>query len=111
MTVLNGQSLVMLTDTQYMQMQLQNILLEKRISIRTAAVVKSLEAQIEFVKAGVGIALVPSGIERFCRSGDAVFYSFTDPLPRREVVVMWRRDRKLSKVAMELKALIRSIAW
>ena len=110
-SVLDGQNLVMLTETQYMQKQLQNILAEKKISIRTAAVVKSLEAQIEFVKAGVGMALVPSGIERFCKQGDAVFYSFTDDLPKREVVVMWRKDRKLTKVAEVLKDVIHSIEW
>lgn len=108
---LDNQSLVLLTDTQYMQKQLQNILIDKRISINTAAIVKSLEAQIEFVKAGVGMAVVPSGIERFCKPGDAVFYSFTDSLPKREVVVMWRRDQKLSKVATELKDAIHSIEW
>ena len=110
-SVLNGQSLVMLTDTQYMQKQLQDILVEKKISINTAAVVKSLEAQIEFVKAGVGMALVPSGIERFCNDGSVTFYSFADQLPKREVVVMWRKDQKLSNVAEELKNVIHSIDW
>ena len=109
--VLDGQNMVLLTDTQYMQRQLQNILIEKKISIRTAAIVKSLEAQIEFVKAGVGMALVPSGIERFCNDSNVTFYSFLDDLPKREVVVMWRKDRKLAKVATELKEIINSIEW
>jgi len=109
--VLNEQKLVMLTNTQYMQKQLQNILIEKKISINTAAIVKSLEAQIEFVKAGIGMALMPSGIERFCNNGSVTFYSFTDSLPKREIVVMWRKDRKLSKVAEELKDVIHSIEW
>ena len=109
--VLNEQKLVMITDTQYMQKQLQNILIEKKIDINTAAIVKSLEAQIEFVKAGIGLALMPSGIERFCNDGSVTFYSFADSLPKREVVVMWRKDRKLSKVAEELKDVIHSIEW
>lgn len=109
--VLNRQNMVMLTDAQYMQKQLQNILIEKKISIHTAAIVKSLEAQIEFVKAGVGMALVPSGIERFCSDGSVSFYSFADPLPEREVVVMWRKDQKLSKTAEELRQVIHSIQW
>ena len=109
--VLQNEKLVMLTDTQFMQKQLQNILIEKKISIHTAAIVKSLEAQIEFVKTGIGMALMPSGIERFCNDGSVTFYSFTDSLPKREVVVMWRKDRKLSKVAEELKDVIHSIEW
>lgn len=109
--VLDGNNFVTLTDTQFMQKQLQKILLDKKISINTAAIVKSLEAQIEFVKAGVGMALVPSGIERFCTDSSVTFYSFTDSLPKREVVVMWRKDRKLSKVAIELKNVIQFISW
>ncbi len=110
-SVLNGKSMIMLTDAQFMQKQLENLLLDHHLSVHPAAIVKSLEAQIEFVKSGVGMALMPSGIERFCKPGDAVFYSFTESLPRREVVVMWRKDQKLSKTAEELKKVIHSIQW
>ena len=72
---------------------------------------KSLEAQIEFVKAGVGMALMPSGIERFCKDSEVTFYSFTTPFPKREVVVMWRKNQKLSKSTEELKNMIHSIQW
>ena len=108
---LNGKSLVMLTDAQYMQKQLSNLMLDHKITIHPAAIVKSLEAQIEFVKAGVGMALVPSGIERFCKPEEVTFYSFNQSLPKREVVVMWRKDRKPSKIAEELVSVIRSIEW
>lgn len=109
--VLCGMPMVELTDTQDMQKQLRSLLTERRIAVRTAAVVKSLEAQIEFVKAGVGMALVPSGIERFCSDGAVAFYSFTDPLPKREVAVIWRKDRSLPGAAAELKDVIHSIRW
>lgn len=110
-SVLNGTSMVMLTDAQFMQKQLENLLLDQHLKVFTAAIVKSLEAQIEFVKASVGMALMPSGIERFCKPDEVTFYSFTDPLPKREVVVMWRKDQKLSKTAEELKQTICSIDW
>lgn len=35
------------------------------------------------------------------------FYYFTAFIPRQEVVVMWRKDRKLSKMAEELKDTFR----
>ncbi len=108
---LDGKSLVMLTDAQYMQKQLANIMLDHKVTVYPATIVKSLEAQIEFVKAGVGMALVPSGIERFCKPEEVTFYSFNQPLPKREVVVMWRKDRKLSRMAEELKNVIHSIEW
>lgn len=110
-STLNEQSMVMLTETQFMQRQLQILLDDSGVKVSTAAIVKSIEAQIEFVKAGVGMALVPSGIERFCTDSSVTFYSFADDLPRREVVVMWRKDQKLSKTAEELKEVIHSIRW
>lgn len=108
---LNGQSMVMLTDVQYMQKQLYNLLLDYKLEVTTAAIVKSLEAQIEMVKEGIGLALMPSGIERFCKGSRVRFYSFVQPLPKREVIVAWRRDHKLSKAEEELVAVIRGIRW
>jgi len=110
-TILNGKNMVMLTDAQFMQKQLENIVLDHKLTIHPAAIVKSLEAQIEFVKAGIGMALMPSGIERFCKDSEVTFYSFTASLPKREVVVMWRKDQKLSKTTEELKTVIHSIQW
>ena len=110
-SVLNGAAMVMLTDAQFMQKQLENIVLDHKLTIYPAAIVKSLEAQIEFVKAGVGMALMPSGIERFSKDSEVTFYSFIAPLPKREVVVMWRKDQKLSKTTEELKTVIHSIQW
>ena len=109
--VLNNQSIVMLTNAQFMQKQLENLRIDYNLSFKPAAVVKSLEAQIEMVKAGVGMALMPSGIERFCKDDSVTFYSFMDDLPKREVVLIWRKDHKLSNVAEELKEVIRSIQW
>ena len=94
-----------------MQKQLRELLFSKKISVGTAAVVKSLEAQIEMVRAGVGMALMPSGIERFCHDGSVRFYSFSEELPKREVAVIWRRDHKLPSVAEELKNILRSVKW
>ena len=105
-SVLNGQDLVMITSAQFMQRQLEELTAKFRLSIGTAAVVKSLEAQIGMVKAGVGMALTTTGIERFVSPEKVRFYSFTNPLPRRQVVVAWRADRTLSRAAEELKKII-----
>lgn len=109
--LLLGIRFVTLTETQYMQRQLQEMLVNHNVSVETVAIVKSLQAQIEMVKAGVGMALVPSGIERFCTNDDVTFYSILPELPKRQVVVMWRKERKLSAMAEELKNVIQSIKW
>ena len=107
---IDGHPFVMLTESQFMQKQLQNLIMDYKLTLRTAAVVKSLGSQISMVRAGVGIALVPSGIERFCSKEEVVFYSFAERLPKREAVVMWRKDRKLSAIENELKAIIKNSA-
>lgn len=103
-------SFVMLTDSQFMQKQLQNLIMDYKLTLRIAAIVKSLSSQISMVREGVGMALVPSGIERFCSNKEVSFYSFAERLPKREAVVMWRKDRKLSVIENELKAIIKNSA-
>lgn len=109
--VLNGKSLVMLTDTQFMQRQLDELIAYYSLDVGIAAVVKSLDAQIAMVKAGVGIAVVPSGVKRFCSDRDVRFYSFKQNLPKRDIAIIWRKDRKLPNVAIELLDVIKNIAW
>lgn len=108
---IDGQRFVILTETQFMQKQFKDLCMDYGLSIQKAAVVKSLGAQIAMVRAGVGMALVPSGIELFCQKGEVRFYSFIEELPKRDVVVMWRKDRELSLAAKELKSVIHEIEW
>jgi DNA-binding transcriptional LysR family regulator len=103
---LSGKRAVMLTEGQYMQKRLRKLESEYRLSLKPAAVVKNLIAQIEMVRSGIGMALVPSGIERFCRASEVSFYSLKEPQMRRTVVVLWNKDRPLSRPARELKDLI-----
>ena len=99
---------VTITETQLMQRLFDNVCTEYGIHTESVAVVKSLEAQIAMVRAGVGMAVVPSGIERFCSEGEVRFYSFAQPLPRRSVVAVWRKDRPLSQAAKELVRIMRA---
>lgn len=108
---LNNLPFVMITKSQVMQKALDDLCRAHDLHIRTAAVVKSLEAQIAMVQAGVGVALVPTGIERFCNKDDVRFYSFVQPLPEREVVALWRKGRYLSQPARDLIEGMRNMNW
>lgn len=108
---LNGLSFVMITESQVMQKALNILCLNHELNIQTAAVVKSLEAQISMVRAGVGVALVPTGIEYFCNDNEVRFYSFSQQIPKRRVVAMWRKDRYLSQAARDLIDGIKTINW
>ena len=109
--VLTQHPLVMLTEAQYMQQQVDDLLYGGESSAAPAVVVKSLEAQIEMVRSGVGMAVVPSGVEQFCRDGSVIYYSFSDQLLKREPAVIWRKGVKLSRTAQELISVIKTVEW
>ena len=108
---MNGLSFIMITESQVMQKALNSLCQDHGLFIHTAAVVKSLEAQIAMVREGVGVALVPTGIERFCSQNEVQFYSITEKLPKRKVVAIWRKDRYLSQAARVLIEGIKKIDW
>ncbi len=109
--VLRKYPLVMLTEAQYMQQQVDGLLYGGESSAAPAVVVKSLEAQIEMVRSGVGMAVVPGGVEQFCRDGSVTYYSFSDQLLKRTPAVIWRKGVKLSRTAQELISVIKTIEW
>lgn len=110
-TILNHQPFVAITEGQFMQQALDNLALDHQLSFRKIAVVKSLEAQIAMVRAGVGMALLPSGIERFCFSGEVRFYSFLQELPKREVALVWRKGSQLNQAITDLIRIMKEISW
>lgn len=99
---IDGRSFIMITESQAMQRTFDRMCSERGLTIEKAAVVKSLEAQISMVRAGAGVALVPSGIETFCTDNEVRFYSFKQDFPKREVIAMWRKDRTLNQAARSL---------
>ena len=108
---IDGGNFVMITEVQVMQQVLNNLCDEYHLNLKKVAVVKALEAQINMVRKGIGMAVVPTGIERFCNKDEVRFYSFAQDLPHREVVVMWRKDRKQPKVVTDLISVIKEIEW
>lgn len=108
---LNDQPFVMITEGQFMQKTLSNLAIDYQLTFRQMAVVKSLDAQIAMVRAGIGMALLPSGIERLCSPDEVRFYSLKQTLPKREVVVMWRKDSHLNNVTKELIEIMKEIVW
>ena len=106
---IDKESFVMITESQVMQKELENLCSCYGLEVKKATVVKSLEAQIAMVRAGVGIALVPTGIDSFCADGEVLFYSFKQELPRREVVAMWRKDRQLNQVTRDLIEIMKEL--
>ncbi len=70
-----------------------------------------MNAELAFIGTNEAMCLVRSGIERYRTDFSVTFYSFIPSLPKREVVIMGRKDRKLSKVMEALVSVIHSIEW
>lgn len=91
---LDGLPFIMITDSQYMQRALEALCLDTGIRVRRTAVVKSLIAQTAMVAEGVGLALVPSGIEPLFAGRGVTFYSILQELPRREAAIILPRGKE-----------------
>ena len=104
---LNGKEFVMLTEMQYMQRVFDNMCAEYGVVAHRNVSVKSLETQIEMVKAGLGMAVVPDGVRAFCDEDEVRFYSFEQDMPSRKVVAVWRRDVEPTSLVRELIDIIK----
>ena len=49
------------------------------------------------VRAGIGAALVPSGLSQFSNAGEVAYYSFLQSIPYRDMAVIYRKEQYLSK--------------
>lgn len=107
---LDGLGFIMITESQFMQRALDRLCSDFDLHIGKAAVVKSLEAQIAMVRAGVGVALVPAGVEVFCSEQEVTYYSIRQVLPKRSVIALWRKDRALSLAACDLVKIMKDSA-
>lgn len=110
--LLDGKEFIMVTEAQIMQKALNNLCKDSDIELKKVAVVKSLEAQIEMVRTGIGAALIPTGLIKYRAHVDNInYYSLVQPLPKREVAIIYRNDKPLSKVVMDLINDIKEIDW
>lgn len=104
-----GMDFVMLNETQVMQHILEDICTEHHITLRKAVECRSIEAQLSMVKAGMGVALVPSEIARFSKESNIRFYALRQSIPCRDVVVIYRKGQKLSQAVEDLKEIMKNL--
>ena len=108
-SILNHQEFIMLTDSQVMQRRLNDLCAECNVLPEIAAVVKSLEAQIEMVRKGVGIALVPTGVCKGADKENVNYYSLLQDVPKRKVVAVYRKNQYLSLALKDLIQVMKSL--
>lgn len=104
---LDGEAFVMLGETQKMQHTLEDISDKYGITFHKAVECRSIEAQIAMVKAGMGIAFVPSSIAKVANDSKISFFSLKQDIGGRDIVVAYRKGQYLSKPAEELKRIMK----
>lgn len=108
--LLSGKDFVMLTENQIMQKTLRSLSLKYNLELHSAAIVKSIEAQIEMVNHGIGAALVPDGVQKPGRiNNNLSYYSFVQKLPNRKLAVIYNKNKYLSKPAKDLIKIMKTI--
>ena len=95
-SVIDNARLVTLADSQIMQRLLDEQCDVYGIHYQTAVSCRSIEAQLAMVRSGMGMALVPSGIDKLGEHG-LRYYSIEQELPKREIVVAYRKEQYLSE--------------
>ena len=100
--VLNNLPFAMLNEDHLMQRELEELIRTQQLKLRKEVECTSLEALVEMVREGIGYAFIPACLAK----GDFFFYSINETVPRRDIVVMYRKDQYLSKVVNDLKKVM-----
>lgn len=106
--VLNNAPIITLSQEQLMQSMLDAQCAVYGIHYRMAASCRSIEAQLAMVRAGLGMAMVPAGIDKFGDDG-VKYYSIIQDLPLREIVVAFRKEQYLSKPMKDFIEVLKGI--
>lgn len=104
---LNGLSFAMLNEDHLMQRELEALIHAHGLRLNKTVECTSIEALVEMVREGIGAAFIPACLAKSGRGMN--FYSIQEAVPRREIVVMYRKEQYLSKAALDLKQLIHDV--
>lgn len=105
-SVLNHFPFVMLNEEHLMQLELNDLIRAHNLRLRKEVECTSLEALVEMVKAGLGSAFIPACL---AKDPSLHYYSIKEIAPKREIVVMYRKEQYLSKAVLDLKQLIHQL--
>ena len=77
------------------------------MSINKKVVCTSLQALIEMVNEGIGAAFIPACLAK--SHPNVTYYSIKEVVPKREIVVIYRKKQYLSKAVLDLKKIIHEV--
>lgn len=103
---LAGEQFATLAEAQPMQKSLYTLCTDAGVQVNTAVECRTIETQFAMVRAGIGAALVPSGVAHFSNADQVSFFSFLQSVPYRDMAVVYRKEQYLSKAVKDLIAIM-----
>ena len=98
---LEGESLIVMKEGHCLGDQVLNFCDLRQAAPRVSFRTSQLETIQAMVKAGLGLSLVPEMAVAGATAASPVFRRLAEPRPRREIVAVWPRKRKLCRAARE----------
>ena len=105
-SALNGLSFAMLNEDHLMQRELEELIRIHNLNLHKEVECTSLEALVEMVKEGLGAAFIPACL---AKDPSLHYYSIRETVPKREIVLMYRKEQYLSKAVLNLKELMHTL--
>ena len=106
---LAGEAFIVLSQNQPTQKILDDACVTAGFSVRTAVECRTIETQFAMVRAGIGAALVPSGISKFSNAEKVAFFSFVQAIPYRDMAIVYRKEQYLSRTVKDLIQIMLSL--
>lgn len=103
---LNNLHFAMLNEDHLMQRELDELIRTHNLNLRKEVECTSLQALVEMVKEGIGCAFIPACL---ARDPSLHYYSIKETIPKREIIVMYRKEQYLSKAVQDLKKLMHEV--
>ena len=107
--LLENADYVAISDTQPTQALMNAFCSRHNFSVKPAVKCMSIETQFSMVKAGVGVALIPSSLSKYSMTNSVDYYSLEQETPKRDMAVIYRKGQYLSKAMQELKEIMTSV--
>lgn len=101
-TLVNGSDFAMLNEDHLMQHQLELLMAQYGLHLNKTVECTSLEALLAMVNAGVGAAIIPACLCNFI-SENIAYFRLQQETAKRDIVVIHKKDRILSKAAAAFK--------
>ena len=105
-SALNGLSFAMLNKDHLMQRELEELIRTHKLKLHKEVECTSLEALVEMVKEGIGSAFIPACL---AKDPSLHYYSIKETVPKREIILMYRKEQYLSKAVMDLKDIMHKV--